>query len=284
MCCEEKKSMEKHPDAISCDSFAKIWKRNISAYRQYRFNRSFLSEFDYRNVYLKRLIHAKGLFQIKQPFYCRYGSHITIGRDFRCGHGAIFDDEGNITIGDHVQIGNDVKVITTKTIHDPQARIKHKVHVGDIAIQHHAYIGNNVTIMAGVTIGACAIIADGSMVCEDVAAGSIVQGSPAAIQEEESKALKALMAQSGVMEGDLSLFERVAAHVDLRNIDTILHAAVIASGAYCGYRIVKDLMAKKVEWDEKKALVEKYMPLLDKLPQGKQVLSKGMALKKKRKG
>lgn len=248
---------------IQRDSFTRMWKRNAAAYRQYRYNRSFVSEFDRRNRYLKGLIHAKGCFQIGQPFYCRYGSHITIGRNFTCGHGAIFEDEGMIIIGNHVAMGNAVRLITTRLIKDAQLRQNHKESAADIVIEDHVWIGNDVTILSGVTIGAYAIIHDGSVVSADVERGGVVAGNPAAIREAESELLKILIAEAD-SEAQPSRWQRALAQVDMEKVDRTIHWIAFALGAYYACHTTRDLIKKKALLAEKKNKVEKLLPLWKK--------------------
>ena len=49
----------------------------------------------------------------------------------------------------------------------------------DVRIMDNVFIGNNVTILKGVTIGANAVVANGSVVFDDVAANTVVRGNPA---------------------------------------------------------------------------------------------------------
>lgn len=257
------------------NSFGRLWKRNISAYRQYRFNHSFVSEFDRRNLYLKGLLHAKGLFEIKQPFYCRYGSHIFIGRNFTCGHDAFMEDEAKICIGDHVQIGNHCKLLTVQIMKDPVMRKKHKETCAPIMIGDHVYIGHDVTIMPGVTIGSCAIIADGSIVQDDVPEGTVMSGIPARIMQEESELIGPFDRQS-LKEEDVSstIIDRLSDAVNLEQVERIVHTAMVGIGLVAVYQATKQVIILKTELEEKKAAVEKYLPVLEKLPEIKECKKK----------
>lgn len=264
------------------DRLSRVVRRSMSAYRQYRFNHSYVSDFNRRNVYLKGLLHAKGLFQIKQPFYCTYGDHIYLGRDFTCGHHCVFDDEADIRIGDHVQLGNGVTLATTRVMKDPALRKKHKEVCADIVIGDHVYIGHNVTILAGVTIGSCAIIGDGSVVSECVEAGTVVNGNPAVLLQEESDCISPFEKSELLLtEDEDSLIEKIADHINLEKVDFAVHVAALGLGAVAGYRIIKELMMKKAELEEKKALVEAYLPIVEKLPEVKQLRQTGRRLKEK---
>ncbi len=266
-------------EMIRRDTFVKMCQRNIGKYRQYRYNSSFVSEFDRRNRHMKRLIHAKGLFQIAQPFYCRYGSHIEIGNDFTCGHDAVFEDEGKIIIGNHVQMGNHVRLLTVAVIKDPQLRMEHKENIADIVIGDHVYIGHNVSVLPGVHIGDCAIVADGSVVSEDVESGSVVQGNPAICDEAQSELLAAFVRQ----EHYGSKWTQIMDCVNMDTMDRCVQTLNFALGAYLSYEIIAELTKRKAQYDQKKAAVTKYLPKKNKdLRQAIPMLSKRITQRKGR--
>jgi UDP-2-acetamido-3-amino-2,3-dideoxy-glucuronate N-acetyltransferase len=113
------------------------------------------------------------------------GGNCTIGRN-------VFVDEG-VTIGDYVKIQNNVSVYRGVTIEDevfvgpcavftndlrPRARTT-DWQITPTLVQTGASIGANATIVCGVTVGAYAMIAAGSVVTRDVAPHQLVAGNPA---------------------------------------------------------------------------------------------------------
>ncbi|WP_375546973.1 acyltransferase [Paenibacillus sp.] len=54
----------------------------------------------------------------------------------------------------------------------------HEYRLGEVSIGDHVLIGANTTILPGVTIGDGAVVAAGSVVHKDVAAGAFVGGNP----------------------------------------------------------------------------------------------------------
>jgi len=87
----------------------------------------------------------------------------------------------NTTIGDRVNIGPFVRLVTDT--HDVGS---HERRAGDvrhdpIAIGDGSWIGASSTILAGVTIGAGSIVAAGSIVTEDVPDDVMVAGVPARV-------------------------------------------------------------------------------------------------------
>lgn len=84
---------------------------------------------------------------------------------------------GGIEIGDGVQIGPNVSVVTDN--HDLASRYVLKckpVKIGD-----NVWIGGGASIMPGVTIGNNAVIAGAAVVTKDVPENAIVGGNPAKI-------------------------------------------------------------------------------------------------------
>lgn len=233
------------------NTLGSLYKQNRSAYRQYRFNRSFVSEFDYRNRYMKRLIHAKGFFKIKQPFYCIYGDHIYIGRAFRCGHSAYFEDDAKITIMDHVNIGNHVKLLTVQANYQKDKKQCDKAL--PITIEDHVFIGNDVTIMPGVTIHKGSIISDGCIIDKDIQPNSYV------VCKKEQLCYLHLKDE----DQPKSKYEGLMDHVNLDKTDALIRAVMIAGSSYCVYKAARLMIDKKAVWEEKKNRYQKAIPLLE---------------------
>lgn len=244
--------------------FTNLWKQNHSAYYQYRFNHSFVNAFDYRNIYMKRLIHAKGLFKIKPPFYCIYGKHIMIGRDFTCGHNAFFEDDADIIIQNHVQMGNNVKLLTVRLDYEADKQPTAEA----IMIEDYVYIGNDVTVLPGVTIHKGAIVGDGCIISEDIEANTMVS------QEQSHANKKQVMPDLKDQPEANTKMEAMLDHVNLDKVDALIRAAVLAGSAYCAYKAAKLLTEKKAVYDEKKAVVEKYIPMPERYEKGSKSLKK----------
>ncbi len=115
----------------------------------------------------------------------RIGAGCTVGRN-------VYVDAG-VTIGDLVKIQNNVSVYTGVTLEDgvfvgPCAVFTNDLRpraqnpdwkVTETLVRRGASIGANATIVCGVTIGECAMIAAGSVVTRDVRPYQLVAGNPA---------------------------------------------------------------------------------------------------------
>ena len=85
------------------------------------------------------------------------------------------------TIGDRVNIGPFVRLITDTHDIGPHERRAGSVRHDAIAIGDGSWIGASATVLAGVTIGAGVVVAAGSVVTEDVPDDVVVAGVPARI-------------------------------------------------------------------------------------------------------
>ena len=106
---------------------------------------------------------------------------ITIGSDnYFNNNFSIVADHGNITIGDNCLVGTNVSIINSD-FHPIRVKDRHttKYSCKDVIIGNNVFIGSNVSIMKGVYIGDNAVIANGSVVFDDVEPNTIVRGNPA---------------------------------------------------------------------------------------------------------
>ena len=53
-----------------------------------------------------------------------------------------------------------------------------------VVVGNHVWIGTRVTLLPGVTVGDCGVIAAGAVVTKDVPAGALVGGVPAKVLKE----------------------------------------------------------------------------------------------------
>ncbi|AYC30118.1 acyltransferase [Paenisporosarcina cavernae] len=89
-----------------------------------------------------------------------------------------------ISIGDNCIIGYNTTILAHEYI-------IHEYRIGDVRIGNEVMIGANSTILPGVTIGDGAIVSAGTLVHQDVPAGSFVGGNPMQlIYTAEERAVK----------------------------------------------------------------------------------------------
>ena len=114
---------------------------------------------------------------VQPPFNTDFGKNISFGKRVFVNAGCKFQDQGGIVIGDDVLVGHNCVMATL----DHDLRPDHRADMipSPIKIGNKVWIGANVTILGGVTIGDCAVIAAGAVVTKDVAPNTIVGGVPA---------------------------------------------------------------------------------------------------------
>ena len=87
----------------------------------------------------------------------------------------------HVTIGDRVNIGPFVRLITDTHEVGPHERRAGAVRHDPIIVGAGSWVGASSTVLAGVTIGAGAIVAAGSVVTDDVPDDVLVAGVPARV-------------------------------------------------------------------------------------------------------
>lgn len=85
----------------------------------------------------------------------------------------------NVTIGNNVNIGPFVSLMTDDHEIGDSGRRAGKNKFPPIVVEDGVWIGANVTVVGGVTIGAGAVVAAGALVNGDVAPNTLVGGVPA---------------------------------------------------------------------------------------------------------
>ena len=88
------------------------------------------------------------------------------------------DGRGGLEIGENVDIGE--RTVIWSMTHDPYD-VQHTIIRKKTTIDDYAWIGADCIVLAGVNIGAGAVIAAGSIVTKDVPSLSVVAGNPAKI-------------------------------------------------------------------------------------------------------
>lgn len=114
----------------------------------------------------------------------RPGAFIRIGAECRI-HGTYIHAWRGITIGRGVLIAAGTNIVDahghSTDVRYARFRRYFSDRPAEIRIDDYAWIGMNCTILKGVHVGECAIVASGSVVREDVPPFSVVEGVPARI-------------------------------------------------------------------------------------------------------
>jgi maltose O-acetyltransferase len=119
--------------------------------------------------------------EIRPPFYCDYGSHLDLGARVFANFGLVALDVAPIRIGDDVQIGPNVQLLTPTHPLDPGLRRAKWEAAEPIEIGTNAWLGGGAIVLPGVTIGENSVVGAGAVVTRDVPSDVVVVGSPARV-------------------------------------------------------------------------------------------------------
>jgi len=115
---------------------------------------------------------------IEPPFFCDYGSNITLGNNVFLNYNCVVLDVTPVTIGNDVLIGPAVQIYTATHPLDVQTRRTGLEMGAPIRIGDEVWIGGGALILPGVTIGARTVIGAGSVVTRDIPKGVFAAGNP----------------------------------------------------------------------------------------------------------
>lgn len=121
---------------------------------------------------------------IRPPLRVDYGSQIRVGSGVFVNFGLIALDVVDITIGDDVQIGPNVQLLTP--LHPLEAGLRREKweNAAPITIGDNVWLGGGVIVCPGVSIGANTVVGAGSVVTRDLPAGVLAVGNPARVVRE----------------------------------------------------------------------------------------------------
>jgi maltose O-acetyltransferase len=149
---------------------------------QDRFNRTLADAADERRRILQDLLGELGPDTvIRPPFYCDYGYQIRIGARTFANVGLCALDVAAITIGDDVQIGPNVQLLTPTHPVDADLRRAKWEAARPITIGSNVWLGGGVIVLPGVTIGENTVVGAGSVVTRDLPDDVVAMGNPARI-------------------------------------------------------------------------------------------------------
>ncbi|WP_193312792.1 sugar O-acetyltransferase [Georgenia subflava] len=119
--------------------------------------------------------------EIRPPFYVDYGSQITIGARCFANFGLVALDVARITIGDDVQLGPNVQLLTPTHPVDPEPRRQKWEAAEPITIGDNVWLGGGAIVCPGVTIGESSVVGAGAVVTKDLPANVVAVGNPARV-------------------------------------------------------------------------------------------------------
>lgn len=115
---------------------------------------------------------------VNPPFYCDYGSHIEVGKNFFANYNCTILDVAKVTIGDNCFMAPNVAIYTAGHPIYPDVRGAMWKYGKEVIIGDNVWIGGNTVICPGVHIGSNVIICAGSVVTKDIPDWAVAAGNP----------------------------------------------------------------------------------------------------------
>lgn len=148
------------------------------------------SDFDEIGRIVKELFgKSEGAF-LNPPFYCDYGSHIEVGKNFFANYNCTIIDVAKVTIGDNCQMAPNVAIYTAGHPVHPVSRNSMYEYGIEVSVGDNVWIGGNTVILPGVHIGSNTVIGAGSVVTKDIPEWVIAAGNPCKVIREITEADK----------------------------------------------------------------------------------------------
>ena len=118
---------------------------------------------------------------IRPPFYCDYGYQIHVGARSFANFGLVALDVARISIGNDVQIGPNVQLLTATHPLDPEPRRARTEGSKPITIADNVWLGGGVIVCPGVSIGENTVVGAGAVIVKDLPANVLAVGNPARV-------------------------------------------------------------------------------------------------------
>jgi len=149
------------------------------------FNQTAADDGEERRRILGELLGAIGAgTEVRPPLYCDYGWQIRIGDRTFVNFGLVALDVAAITIGDDVQIGPNVQLLTPTHPLDADARRAKWESARPITISSNVWLGGGAIVLPGVSIGENTVVGAGAVVARDLPDAVLAVGNPARIVRE----------------------------------------------------------------------------------------------------
>ncbi len=121
---------------------------------------------------------------INPPFYCDYGTHIEVGKNFFANYNCTILDVAKVTIGDNCMLAPNVAIYTAGHPIHPDVRNTAYEYGIAVTIGDNVWIGGNTVICPGVQIGSNTVIGAGSVVTKDIPDWVVAAGNPCKVIRE----------------------------------------------------------------------------------------------------
>lgn len=156
---------------------------------------NFMDRSDFAGIaqVVKELFRKSENAMVNPPFYCDYGSHIEVGKNFFANYNCTILDVAKVKIGNNCQMAPNVAIYTAGHPIHPATRNTAYEYGKEVTIGDNCWIGGNVVICPGVHIGDNVVIGAGSVVTKDIPDWSLAAGNPCKVLRRITDADKRLL-------------------------------------------------------------------------------------------
>ena len=133
---------------------------------------------DARRAATDAIFGARTNAYVTAPFFCDYGTNITLGANVYFNFNCVVLDVAPVTIGDNVMFGPAAQVYTATHPLDAAERRSGREFAKPIVIGDDVWIGGGAILCPGVRIGPRSVIGAGSVVTRDLPADVFAAGNP----------------------------------------------------------------------------------------------------------
>lgn len=148
------------------------------------------SDFDGIAAIVRELFGRSDNAFVNPPFYCDYGSHIEVGKNFFANYNCTIIDVAKVKIGDNCQFAPNVSIYTAGHPLHPVSRNSLYEYGISVTVGDNVWIGGNTVIMPGVRIGSNTVIGAGSVVTKDIPDWVVAAGNPCRVIRQITEADK----------------------------------------------------------------------------------------------
>ena len=136
------------------------------------------SDFETIGKIVKKLLGKSENAFVNPPFYCDYGSHIEVGKNFFANYNCTILDVAKVKIGDNCMFAPNVAIYTAGHPVHPDTRNSLYEYGKEVTIGDNVWLGGNTVVCPGVHIGNNVVIGAGSVVTRDIPDMVIAAGNP----------------------------------------------------------------------------------------------------------
>lgn len=158
-----------------------------------KLNNADWSNFELIKEIVKGLLGKSENAFIQPPFYCDYGNHIEVGKNFYANYNCTILDVAKVKIGDNCFLAPNVAIYTAGHPIYPTTRNSAYEYGKEISIGDNVWIGGSTVVCPGVNIGSNVVIGAGSVVTKNIPDWSVAAGNPCKvirrITEEDKRKL-----------------------------------------------------------------------------------------------